>query len=120
MMAGLRAVSMADRLAYVDDCLPRIDRAAVDERMREDAELKSQIESWLAQNEAIRAAFPDHAAKRAGGGWTVADWLMVPDLGRQRASPAPEASEPGDKARTAGHARPPLPQPLPPPPPPPN
>src|SRR5260370_4322818 len=104
MMAGLRAVSMADRLAYVDDCLPRIDRAAVDERMREDAELKSQIESWLAQNEAVRAAFPDHAAKRAGGGWTVADWLMVPDLGRQSARRAPEASEPGDKAGSAGRA----------------
>ncbi len=35
-------------------------RAAVEDRlMQEDAELKSQIETlWLAQNEAIRAAFP--------------------------------------------------------------
>jgi anti-sigma factor RsiW len=103
-MAGLRAVSTADRLAYVDDCLPRIDRAAVEDRMREDAELKSQIDFWLTQNDAIRAAFPDHAAKRAGAGWTVADWLMVPELSRPNVRRAPEGSEPADRARVTRHA----------------
>jgi anti-sigma factor RsiW len=99
---GPRAVSTADRLAYVDDCLARIDRGAIEERMRDDPELKGQIETWRAQNEAIRAAFPDHAGKRSGASWTVADWLMVPDLGRHSARRAPESADAGDKPRGAG------------------
>src|SRR5437763_1415345 len=36
---GRRRVPLDERLAYVDDCLPRAERLALEETMREDAEL---------------------------------------------------------------------------------
>jgi anti-sigma factor RsiW len=52
-------------LAYVDDCLPQEDRQAVENRMIECPEVKRQIEQWLLQNEAIRAAFADQPPRLA-------------------------------------------------------
>lgn len=95
MSCAAHRIAIADRLAYVDDCLPRIDRAFIEETMQQDAGLRSEIETWLAQNEALRYAFPDHAAKRGAAGWSVADWLMVPDLTRQNARRAPEGGAAG-------------------------
>jgi anti-sigma factor RsiW len=53
-----RRVSTDEMLAYVDDCLSPGERAAFKDRMIENPEINSQIEIWLFQNEAIRAAFP--------------------------------------------------------------
>jgi anti-sigma factor RsiW len=99
-----RRVSTGDRLAYVDDCLSRADRAGVEDRMLEDPELRKQIEGWLAQNEAIRTAFADPSAwSDATAGW-----------GRARnrwADPAPPAAgflaagAAGEAAGLAGEAR---------------
>jgi anti-sigma factor RsiW len=50
-------------LAYVDDCLSPEDRLAFERRMAEDAAIRSRVEEWLFQNEAIRAAFPDRPTK---------------------------------------------------------
>jgi anti-sigma factor RsiW len=58
-------VSAGQMLAYVDDCLSRSDRAALEARMIEYPEIRNRVESWLWQNEAIRAAFPDPGAKPA-------------------------------------------------------
>ena len=70
MTRAARRVSAGDRLAYVDDCLSRADRAAVEDRMLEDPDLRKQIEGWLAQNEAIRTAFADPSAwSDATAGW---------------------------------------------------
>jgi anti-sigma factor RsiW len=71
--------------------------------MREDCELRSQVENWLAQNEAIRSAFPDQSAKPGAAGWTVADWLLVPDLPRQNAKRATEGGQIDERARIVGH-----------------
>jgi anti-sigma factor RsiW len=53
-----RRVATDEMLAYVDDCLPPGARAAFKDRMFENPEINNQIEIWLFQNEAIRAAFP--------------------------------------------------------------
>src|SRR5437763_964628 len=44
---GRRRVPLDERLAYVDDCLPRAERLALEETMREDAELKREIANWF-------------------------------------------------------------------------
>lgn len=49
-------------LAYVDDCLPPEDRQALENTMTESPEIRRQIEEWLWQNQAIRAAFAEPAA----------------------------------------------------------
>jgi anti-sigma factor RsiW len=53
-----RRASTGEMLAYVDDCLSPGARAAFKDRMIENPEINNQIGLWLAQNEAIRAAFP--------------------------------------------------------------
>jgi anti-sigma factor RsiW len=53
-----RSLSTGQMLAYVDACLSPADRAALEVRMAKAPEMKRQIDLWLAQNEAIRAAFP--------------------------------------------------------------
>jgi anti-sigma factor RsiW len=71
----LRGAFAAEMLAYVDNCLPQRDRRALENRMIEYPELKRQIEQWLLQNEAIRAAFadqPPRLALSAGGRLPVA------------------------------------------------
>jgi anti-sigma factor RsiW len=57
MNIGPRAAATADMLAYVDDCLPSHNRRALEARWVHEPEVRSQIDRWLAQNEAIRAAF---------------------------------------------------------------
>jgi anti-sigma factor RsiW len=52
-------------LAYVDDCLPREDRQALESAMAESPEIRRQIEEWLRQNQAIRATFAEPAARSA-------------------------------------------------------
>jgi anti-sigma factor RsiW len=63
-----RSVSTGQMLAYVDACLSPADRAALEERMARSPEVKNQIAVWLAQNEAIRAAFPIRAVHPAPAG----------------------------------------------------
>ena len=58
MNREFRRVSTGEMLAYVDDCLSPGARAAFKDRMIENPEINNQIGLWLAQNEAIRAAFP--------------------------------------------------------------
>jgi len=60
-----RGAFAAEMLAYVDNCLPQEDRQALEIRMIECPEVKSQIEQWLLQNEAIRAAFADQPPRPA-------------------------------------------------------
>ena len=45
-----------DAHAYVDECLSREDRIAFEARLRDDPELRRQVDLWQAQNDAIRAA----------------------------------------------------------------
>jgi anti-sigma factor RsiW len=52
-----RGGASADMLAYVDDCLSSHDCRALEARMVHEPEVRSQVDRWLAQNEAIRAAF---------------------------------------------------------------
>jgi anti-sigma factor RsiW len=60
-----RGALTAEMLAYVDNCLPRDQRQAVESRMIEYPEVKRQVEQWLSQNEAIRAAFADRPLRFA-------------------------------------------------------
>ena len=46
-----------DAHAYVDECLSREDRIAFEARLRDDPELRRQVDLWQAQNDAICAAF---------------------------------------------------------------
>ncbi len=43
--------------AYVDECLGRAERLAFEAKLRDDPDLRRRVDLWLAQNEAIRAAF---------------------------------------------------------------
>ena len=73
-----RGAFAAEMLAYVDNCLPQEDRQALENRMIECPEVKSQIEQWLLQNEAIRAAFadqPPRPAPTAGGRFAAASFV---------------------------------------------
>jgi anti-sigma factor RsiW len=71
-------------LAYVDDCLSRQDRAALEDKMIESPEIRSQIDIWLLQNEAIRAAFPDRSSWFAPTAESkFASKSFAPDLGPQ-------------------------------------
>ena len=58
MNREFRRVPTGEMLAYVDGCLPPGERAAFKATMLENPEINSQIDIWLFQNEAIRAAFP--------------------------------------------------------------
>ena len=58
-----------DAHAYVDECLSREDRIAFEARLRDDPELRRQVDLWQAQNDAIRAAF--RAPPRARGPLSV-------------------------------------------------
>ena len=48
-------------LGYVDNCLPRNQREAFEGRIEGNREVRNQIEQWLLQNEAIRAAFSGYS-----------------------------------------------------------
>ena len=97
-----RRVSAGDRLAYVDDCLSRADRAAVEDRMLEDPDLRKQIEGWLAQNEAIRTAFADPSAwSDATAGWGRAARSRFAEPEPPLAGPLPA----GEAAGLAGEGR---------------
>jgi anti-sigma factor RsiW len=113
----LRRVSTADMLAYVDNCLPRIDRAALEDRMSEAPEIKAQVDFWLLQNKAIRAAFPDRPPRLAStAGGVFARRSFAPELARQSLRTLREAKEigrpPSALARTGDpfpkHDAPPL------------
>ena len=65
MNREFRRVSTGEMLAYVDDCLPPGARAAFKDRMIENPDINNQIDLWLLQNEAIRAAFPAPSDSRA-------------------------------------------------------
>jgi anti-sigma factor RsiW len=49
--------SVAQALAYVDDCLDAHERGAFEERLFKDQALAARVEQWRRQNEAIRLAF---------------------------------------------------------------
>jgi anti-sigma factor RsiW len=74
-------------LAYVDDCLPPEDRQALENTMTESPEIRRQIEEWLWQNQAIRAAFAEPAA---GGRFAAAAFVPA------RAVRAAETKRQGD------------------------
>jgi anti-sigma factor RsiW len=57
MNTGPRGAATVDMLAYVDDCLTSQDRRALEATLAHDSEARNQVDRWLAQNEAIRAAF---------------------------------------------------------------
>jgi anti-sigma factor RsiW len=80
-------------LAYVDDCLPPRDRAALEERMIEHPEIKSQIEAWLSQNQAIRAAFSADPPFRLAS--TADDGPAAGSLGRRPAQTRRAAGQEG-------------------------
>ena len=65
MNRELRRISIDEMLAYVDGCLPREHRVALEDRMIEYPEIRGQIDLWLLQNQAIRAAFPDPSFRPA-------------------------------------------------------
>lgn len=84
-------------LAYVDDCLPRNARAAVEEGMIESPEIAGQIDLWLLQNEAIRAAFPDPS----GRAQTVSNSFAPPKLAANRAAEFVRAASEPDRRPNA-------------------
>jgi anti-sigma factor RsiW len=76
-----RRVSTGEMLAYVDDCLPSVERAAFEGKMVENSEINRQIDLWLLQNEALRAAFPDPFFRRApasDGGFATRSFAQSP------------------------------------------
>lgn len=80
-------------LAYVDDCLPREDRQALESAMTESPEIRRQIEEWRGQNQAIRAAFAEPAvwgAPPAAGRFAAAAFVPA------RAARAAETKRQGD------------------------
>jgi anti-sigma factor RsiW len=71
-----RDSSIAMALAYVDDCLPPSDRLEFERKMAGDPEISDRVQIWLAQNEAIRAAFSESdrrgaRARRVGRDFSV-------------------------------------------------
>lgn len=54
--------TQADMLAYADNCLEEGERAAFEERMRREPDIKRQIIVWQAQNAALRAAYVEPRA----------------------------------------------------------
>jgi len=86
--ASQRALA-GQMLAYVDDCLPQQDRQALEQTIADSPEIRRQIEEWLRQNQAIRAAF---AEPPAGGRFVAAN--IVP----ARAIRAAEAKLPTNGA----------------------
>ena len=58
--------AIADAHAYVDNCLPAEARRAFEARLDEDPELRRRVETWQAQNEAIRAAYDVRLRPPAG------------------------------------------------------
>jgi anti-sigma factor RsiW len=85
-------VSTDEMLAYVDDCLSPGERAAFKDRMIENPEINNQIDIWLFQNEAIRAAFPVPSRSRVSA-------AEGESAGR---SFAPELASPGSRAIRGG------------------
>ena len=64
-MIGERDGAIAQALAYVDDCLPPNDRRDFEKKMACDPSVGDRVRMWLAQNQAIRAAFGE-AEPRVG------------------------------------------------------
>jgi anti-sigma factor RsiW len=62
---GERDGAIAQALAYVDDCLPPNDRRDFEKKMACDPSVGDRVRVWLAQNQAIRAAFGE-AEPRVG------------------------------------------------------
>ena len=54
--------AVADAHAYADNCLPADARRAFEARLDEDPALRRRVETWQAQNEAIRAAYNSPAS----------------------------------------------------------
>jgi anti-sigma factor RsiW len=94
-------------LAYVDNCLPRAQRQAVEGRMIEHPEVKRQVEQWLSQNEAIRAAFADRPLRFAAASFV--EGRAPQGVGTKREGKEslrrPRAIEPGgERSRRVGAA----------------
>jgi anti-sigma factor RsiW len=88
-------VLTGEMLAYVDNCLPRAERAILEDSIAAIPEVNDQIALWLSQNEAIRAAFPERAVARAPNGPRgSASRSFAPDPGTRSAKPAREGWEP--------------------------
>lgn len=47
----------ADLHAYVDNCLDRERRSALEAKLQKDPQMLRRVQLWQSQNEAIRAAF---------------------------------------------------------------
>ena len=84
-----------DAHAYVDECLSREDRIAFEARLRDDPELRRQVDLWQAQNDAIRAAF--RAPPRARGplslGRPFHENVSPPAIDSRRAGAAATSSD---------------------------
>jgi anti-sigma factor RsiW len=74
-----RDSAIATALAYVDDCLPPGDRLEFERKMAGDCEIADRVQIWLAQNEAIRAAFSESDPRRARGRAGGRDFSARPD-----------------------------------------
>jgi anti-sigma factor RsiW len=105
-------VLTGEMLAYVDDCLPRLERAILEDSIAAIPEINDQIAHWLSQNEAIRAAFPERVAARTpnalrGG----ANRTFALDAGARPLKPARESWEPDRRPGAVAHSnlRPPRP-----------
>ena len=93
-----------DAHAYVDECLSREDRIAFEARLRDDPELRRQVDLWQAQNDAIRAAF--RAPPRARGplslGRPFHENVSPPAIDSRRAGAAATSSDaPAPPPRTS-------------------
>jgi anti-sigma factor RsiW len=107
-----RRVSTSQMLAYVDDCLPRSDRAAFEDNVAEDPKIGDLIDLWLLQNEAIRAAFPDASSRRASAADSgFAARSVAFDAAAQDLEAAPKDRELGRRPNALIRASVRLPQP---------
>jgi anti-sigma factor RsiW len=101
----LRRVSPGEMLAYVDDCMPPADRAALEVRMARDHAVRNQIDIWLSQNEAIRGAFPGAAARpKAEGRSASKDY--IPERRRQSVATRDLDRSPQVSAAPVGETKP--------------
>jgi hypothetical protein len=95
-------VSASELHAYVDNCLSEPARRGFEARLREDEDLRKLVESWRAQNLAIRAAFGTSAAAHAPSASRQA--LRVEKL-RAALTETPEAERATARTRRSGQVR---------------
>jgi len=103
---------MTDRFAsseahgYVDSCLDPQQKRAFEARLHEESELRRRVETWQAQNEAIRLAFGASPRTRFSLGRpsnenATARLNAETDLRRVESSPAPRKAGSGETSQAA-------------------